>query len=149
LSVDQDLVASDEDSLGCTLQVDGKLFTIGSDESIELDVRAEWNDGVDLFTRRGLELEDFVLFSLVVQVHERLAELNKSSLGSISLTVSGGVEHAPFSNSESGLHLSHDFSREYLAFEGCDRHLFDSGVELLALLIGWVIVEDSVGSKDY
>jgi len=81
-AVDEELAASGEDSLRSTLQVHAETSTVFlhiSDESIELDVRTEWNEAFNLFVVLGVNV-GWIFCSGAVEGHDGLSELDKSGL---------------------------------------------------------------------
>ena len=108
----------------------------------------EWNDSINFFTSAGFILVYWTVDSSFIQIHERLAELNKSSFRSISFAVSGGINHGFLGNSKSSNHFLLVSFWKFGILERNNSDLLHSSVQLLALIISWVIVEDSVGSKD-
>jgi hypothetical protein len=154
LSVDEDSGASGEDSLWGTLHEDAEvvvLWVLGtahvSDESIEFNVRREWDKALSVLTILVVD-EGWGSTSGLVEVHDTLGELDETSLGGITFAVSVDVWHLFLSSDKSGLHLLHVLEWKVDSLEGSDGNLLHSGVELLGLIISWVIVEDGVGTED-
>ena len=153
-SVDEDPGASGEDSLWGTLHEDAEVVVLWilvavhvSDESVELNVRAEWDKALSFFSIVVVDV-GWSLASGLLEVHDGLSELNETGLGGITLAVSVDVWHLLLGGHKSGLHLLHVIGGKVDTLEGSDWDLSHSCVELLGLIISWVIVENGVGTKD-
>jgi hypothetical protein len=73
LSVEEDLVASGEDSLWCTFHEDGKSTFLGSevsDEEVEFEFRVEWNNDFSLFSSVVSEFVGWCFISGGVKAHD-------------------------------------------------------------------------------
>jgi hypothetical protein len=88
------------------------------------------------------------LSSSLIEIHDSLGELNKTSLRSITFAMSKSVEHVLFGNLQSGLHLLVVSLGEISVLKGSNGDLLNSGVELLGLIIRWVVVENSICSQN-
>jgi hypothetical protein len=150
LSVDEDLAASGENSLWCTLHVnsEGSIVSLHiTDEQVELDVRRERNDAFSLLSGTGNgEFVDGILRAASIERHERLSELNETSLGGITLTESLDVRKGFLSNSETSLHFGGFSSSQ--ATNVADSHTLDTSVELGGIIIRWFVSEESGGTEN-
>jgi hypothetical protein len=150
LTVDKDLGASGENSLGRTLHEDGEVSTIlrhVTDEHVEFDVGRERNGTVDLFLRvsDGV-LVGGVIFTSIFEVLDGVGELNETGLRSITLAESLDVGHLLLSNSKTSLHLlALSFSE---IRDSRDGHTMDTSVELLGIIIRGVVLEEGGSAED-
>lgn len=151
LSVEEDLVASVEDSLWCTFHEDGKSTFLGSevsDEEVEFEFRVEWNDDFSVFSSVVLVNPGWAGSSSIVKAHDGLSELDKTSLGGITLAFSVDVKHLGFSFLQSGFHVGIIAGAELGVLKRSNGDFLHSGVKLLGLILRWVIVEDGVSSEN-
>lgn len=151
LSVEEDLIASVEDSLWCTFHEDTKSTFLGSevsDEEVEFEFRVEWNDDFSVFSSVVLVNPGWAGISSIDKAHDGLSELDKTGLGGITLAFSVDVKHLGFSFSQSGFHVGFIGGIELGVLKRSNGDFLHSGVKLLGLILRWVIVEDGVSSEN-
>jgi len=91
LIVEEDLVASGEDSLWGTFHEDGKSAFLGSEvsnEEVEFEFRVEWNNDFSIFSSVVFEFVGWCFISGGIKAHDSFSELDETGLGGVTLASS-------------------------------------------------------------